>query len=153
MYAVIAAVVSAALLVYFTVRIAREPKSSDCVVYIPRWLFFLGLAVYVFGAGVGVAMLAIGRFFLAIPCLLCMLFGCAAMLCCLNQKVVSVGDGEYVYSTMFGREKRFNASDYVRMTRNSDSLTLKFKNGKMHIDNLAIIGDDFKNSLIEGKKD
>lgn len=43
MYAVIAAVVSAALLVYFTVRIAREPKSSDCVVYIPRWLFFLGL--------------------------------------------------------------------------------------------------------------
>ena len=54
---------------------------------------------------------------------------------------------------MYGREKRFNASDYVRMTRNSDSLTLKFKNGKMHIDNLAIIGDDFKNSLIEGKKD
>lgn len=39
------------------------------------------------------------------------------------------------------------------MTRNSDSLTLKFKNGKMHIDNLAVIGDDFKNSLIEGKKD
>ena len=140
MYAVIAAVVSAALLVYFTVRIAREPKGSDCVVYI-------------FGAGVGVAMLAVGRFFFAIPGLLCMLFGCAAMLCCLNQKVVSVGDGEYVYSTMFGREKRFNASDYVRMTRNSDSLTLKFKNGKMHIDNLAIIGDDFKNSLIEGKKD
>ena len=123
MYAVIAAVVSAALLVYFTVRIAREPKGSDCVVYIPRWLFFLGLVVYIFGAGVGV------------------------------QKVVSVGDGEYVYSTMFGREKRFNASDYVRMTRNSDSLTLKFKNGKMHIDNLAVIGDDFKNSLIEGKKD
>ena len=58
MYAVIAAVVSAALLVYFTVRIAREPKSSDCVVYIPRWLFFLGLVVYIFGAGVGVAMLA-----------------------------------------------------------------------------------------------
>ena len=98
MYAVIAAVVSAALLVYFTVRIAREPKNSDCVVYIPRWLFFLGLAVYVFGAGVGVAMLAVGRFFFAIPCLLCVLFGCAAMLCCLNQKVVSVGDGEYVLS-------------------------------------------------------
>ena len=82
-----------------------------------------------------------------------MLFGAAAMLCQLNQKVVSAGEGIYIYSTMFGKKKRFNISNFVSMKRNSDSLTLKFKNGKMHIDNLAVISDDFRESLLDGKED
>lgn len=151
-YAVAAAVVLAAILVYFIVRIAREPKTPEYAVHIPKRLFFFGMAVYVIGAAVCVAMLAEGKFFVAIPGFACVLFGCAAMLCQLNQKVVSVGDGVYVCSTMFGKKKRFNASDFVSMKRNSDSLTLKFKNGKMHIDNLAVISDDFKNSLLVDKK-
>ncbi len=152
-YSLIAAAVSAALLIYFIVRMARDPDDAQYAVHIPRCLFFFGMAVYVIGAAVCVAMLAAERFFVAIPGLGCMLFGAAAMLCRLDQKVVSAGEGIYIYSTMFGRKKRFNISDFVSMKRNSDSLTLKFKNGKMHIDNLAVISDDFKKSLLNGKKD
>lgn len=152
-YALIAAVVSAALLIYFIIRIVRDPGEAKYAVHIPRCLFFFGMAVYVAGAAVCVAMLAAGKFFIAIPGFGCMLFGVAAMLCQLDQKVVSAGEGIYIYSTMFGKKKRFNISDYVSMKRNSDSLTLKFKNGKMHIDNLAVISDSFKKSLIDGKKD
>ena len=71
----------------------------------------------------------------------------------LDQKVVATGEGIYIYSTMFGKKKRFNISDFVSKKRNSDSLTLKFKNGKMHIDNLAVISDDFRESLLDGKED
>lgn len=151
-YALVAAVVSAALLIYFIVRIVRDPGDAKYAVHIPKCLFFFGMAVYIAGAAVCVAMLAVGKFFVAIPGFGCMLFGAAAMLCQLDQKVVSAGEGIYVYSTMFGKKKRFNISDFLSMKRNSDSLTLKFKNGKMHIDNLAVISDDFKKSLLDGKE-
>ena len=133
-YALVAAVVSATLLIYFIVRIVRDPGDIT-------------------GVAVCIAMLAVGKFFVAIPGFGCMLFGAAAMLCQLDQKVVSAGEGIYIYSTMFGKKKRFNISDFVSMKRNSDSLTLKFKNGKMHIDNLAVISDDFRESLLDGKED
>ena len=152
-YAFVAAVVSAALLIYFIVHIVRDPGDAKYAVHIPRWLFFFGMAVYIAGAAVCIAMLAVGKFFVAIPGFGCMLFGAAAMLCQLDQKVVSAGEGIYIYSTMFGKKKRFNISDFVSMKRNSDSLTLKFKNGKMHIDNLAVISDGFRESLLDGKKD
>lgn len=126
-YAFVAAVVSAALLIYFIVRIVRDPGDAKYAVHIPRWLFFFGMAVYIAGAAVCIAMLAVGKFFVAIPGFGCMLFGAAAMLCQLDQKVVSAGEGIYIYSTMFGKKKRFNISDFVSMKRNSDSLTLKFK--------------------------
>ena len=141
------------LLIYFIVRIVRDPGDAKYAVHIPKCLFFLGMAVYIAGAAVCVAMLAVGKFFVAIPGFGCMLFGAAAMLCQLDQKVVSAGEGIYVYSTMFGKKKRFNICDFVSMKRNSDSLTLKFKNGKMHIDNLAVISDGFRESLLDGKKD
>lgn len=129
-YALVAAVVSAALLIYFIVRIVRDPGDAKYAVHIPKCLFFFGMAVYIAGAAVCVAMLAVGKFFVAIPGFGCMLFGAAAMLCQLDQKVVSAGEGIYVYSTMFGKKKRFNISDFVSMKRNSDSLTLKFKTGR-----------------------
>lgn len=152
-YALVAAVVSATLLIYFIVRIVRDPGDAKYAVHIPRWLFFFGMAVYIAGAAVCIAMLAVGKFFVAIPGFGCMLFGAAAMLCQLDQKVVPAGEGIYIYSTMFGKKKRFNISDFVSKKRNSDSLTLKFKNGKMHIDNLAVISDDFRESLLDGKED
>lgn len=152
-YALVAAAVSAALLIYFIVRIVRDPGDVKYAVHIPKCLFFFGMAVYIAGAAVCVAMLAVGKFFVAIPGFGCMLFGAAAMLCQLDQKVVSAGEGIYVYSNMFGKKKRFNISDFVSMKRNSDSLTLKFKNGKMHIDNLAVISDDFRENLLDGKED
>ena len=62
-YAFVAAVVSAALLIYFIVRIVRDPGDAKYVVHIPRWLFFFGMAVYIAGAAVCIAMLAVGKFF------------------------------------------------------------------------------------------
>lgn len=102
-YAFVAAVVSAALLIYFIVRIVRDPGDAKYAVHIPRWLFFFGMAVYIAGAAVCVAMLAVGKFFVAIPGFGCMLFGAAAMLCQLDQKVVATCEGIYIYSTMFGK--------------------------------------------------
>ena len=92
-YALVAAVVSAALLIYFIVRIVRDPGDAKYEVHIPKCLFFFGMAVYIAGAAVCVAMLAAGKFFVAIPGFGCMLFGAAAMLCQLDQKVVSAGEG------------------------------------------------------------
>ena len=109
-YAFVAAVVSAALLIYFIVRIVRDPGDAKYAVHIPRWLFFFGMAVYIAGAAVCIAMLAVGKFFVAIPGFGCMLFGAAAMLCQLNQKVVSAGEGIYIYSTMFGKKNNIIAT-------------------------------------------
>ena len=97
-YALVAAVVSAALLIYFIVRIVRDPGDAKYAVHIPKCLFFLGMAVYIAGAAVCIAMLAVGKFFVAIPGFGCMLFGAAAMLCQLDQKVVSAGEGIYAVS-------------------------------------------------------
>lgn len=85
-YAFVAAVVSAALLIYFIVRIVRDPGDAKYAVHIPRWLFFFGMTVYIAGAAVCVAMLAARKFFVAIPGFGCMLFGAAAMLCQLDQR-------------------------------------------------------------------
>ena len=62
-YAFVAAVVSAALLIYFIVRIVRDPGDAKYAVHIPRWLFFFGMAVYIAGAAVCVAMLAVGKLY------------------------------------------------------------------------------------------
>lgn len=79
-YAFVAAVVSAALLIYFIVRIVRDPGDAKYAVHIPRWLFFFGMTVYIAGTAVCIAMLAVGKFFVAIPGFGCMLFGAAAAL-------------------------------------------------------------------------
>ena len=151
-YAFVAAVVSAALLIYFIVRIVRDPCDAKYAVHIPRWLFFFGMAVYIAGAAVCIAMLAVGKFFVAIPGVGCMLFGAAAMLCQLDQKVVSAGEGIYIYSTMFGKKKHFSADDRIGMRYNSDSVTVFLKNGKIHIESLAQISDDFRKNFLSDDK-
>ena len=80
-YAFVAAVVSAALLIYFIVRIVRDPGDAKYAVHIPRWLFFFGMTVYIAGAAVCVAMLAARKFFVAIPGFGCMLLGAGVMFC------------------------------------------------------------------------
>lgn len=150
--AVVAAVVAVAGIIYFVVRFVKTPLTPECVVYMPKWMFFFGMAMYVIGAVFLIVLCAEKKWFQAIPGIGFMIFGAIAMACQLNQRAVKLTDGTYVYSTMFGKKKHFSADDRIGMRYNSDSVTVFLKNGKIHIESLAQISDDFRKNFLSDDK-
>lgn len=56
-------------------------------------------------------------------------------------------DNTFIYSTMFGKEIRCYFSEIVELKKNPDSLTLVLSNGKVHIENCAILSERFMEKI------
>lgn len=67
--------------------------------------------------------------------------GAAAFLCWRNQKICMLSDEEFTYTTMFGKTTVYRFEDIVALKKNKDSFTLILKNGKVHIESMAVLSD------------
>lgn len=114
--------------------------------YLPKWVCVLG-SVFLIGA----AVCLICSFTISVYALLgfvvCLCIGIAAVLCWKNQWAEMINDHEFIYSTMFGKKTKYRFSAIRNLKQNSDSVTLYFDNGKIHIESCAIISEEFAEKI------
>jgi len=67
--------------------------------------------------------------------------GVSAFLCWRNQKICMLSDDEFTYTTMLGKTTTYRFDEIVALKKNKDSFTLLMKNGKVHIESMAILSD------------
>ena len=67
--------------------------------------------------------------------------GISAFLCWRNQKICMLSDDEFTYTTMLGKTRAYRFDEIVALKKNKDSFTLIMKNGKVHIESMAILSD------------
>lgn len=65
----------------------------------------------------------------------------SAFLCWRNQKICMLSDEEFTYTTMLGKTTTYRFDEIVALKKNKDSFTLMMKNGKVHIESMAILSD------------
>ena len=110
--------------------------------YLPIWVLALGVVfmtggiICVFHAVTDAPLSWIG----AVPCFA---LGLAAILCWKNQWVKMISGEEFIYSNMFGKQTTYHVSQIRDIRRNADSMTLILENGKVHIENCAVLSERF----------
>ncbi len=114
--------------------------------YLPFWVCILGI-VFLIGACVCLVLTFSISVYSLIGFVLCLPLGVAAILCWKNQGVKMTDDNNFIYTTMFGRENHYCFSEIRELRKNSDSFTLVLDNGKVHIENCAIMSKRFVNSV------
>ncbi|MBR5287015.1 MAG: hypothetical protein IKU34_00295 [Clostridia bacterium] len=67
--------------------------------------------------------------------------GVSAFLCWRNQKICILSDEEFTCTTMFGKSRTYRFDEIVALRKNNDSFTLIMKDGKVHIESMAILSD------------
>lgn len=125
----------------------NELKNRTKDMYLPVGVCFLGIFFLILAA----IFFSLARFvnllgyyiFSMIP----LGFGIAAILCWKNQWIVMLDDDVFIYSTMFGRKKRYYFSEILYLKQHGDSQTLVLQNGKVHVEGCAILSEQFSNAV------
>ena len=117
-------------------------------VYLPIAPLVLAIFLFACTAGCIVGCFLVSCYFL-IPAVITLAVGLAAFLSWRNQWIVIENNDEFTYSTMFGTKHRYKFSDIREIKQNTDSQTLILKNGKVHIETMAIVSDRFYEMISE----
>ncbi|MBR1810809.1 MAG: hypothetical protein IJ766_04045 [Clostridia bacterium] len=134
----------------FLVKFKHAKIGKQDVVYLPKFLFFFGAALYFGGAAFGTVMLLMDQplpALLAGGCLL--LIGVAAMLCQINQKVTVTSANTFVSRSFLGNEKEYRFSDCLGVKIHTDSVTFYMQGGKIHMESMAYKDSAFIDRLLQ----
>ena len=148
---IIALAAAAAAGAIYTFVTGKKGREAD--MYLPGRLAAMGVTLLV--AGVGLPIVGATRaadkytvlFYIGGAALVA--FGVVALLCWKNQKVHVISDEEFTYTTFLGRTETYRFDEIVGIKRNSDSVTLLLKYGKVHMESMAVISDRFRELLIQ----
>ncbi len=69
--------------------------------------------------------------------------GIGAILCWKNQSAVMTGSSTFRYRTMFGNEKVYRFSEFVRLERGTKATKLIFQNGTVYIAGWTVLSERF----------
>lgn len=122
-----------------TTLVDDEPRAD---MFLPAWLFVMGLLLSMFGAIVGIvfAVLQISTLIIVLAAGMSFL-GVAAILCWKNQTIRMLPNDTFEYSTFLGNKIIYRFSDIKGLKKNTDSMTLFVAEGKVHIESIAILTD------------
>lgn len=122
-----------------TTLVDDEPRAD---MFLPAWLFVMGLLLSMFGAIVGIvfAVLQISTLIIVLAAGMSLL-GVAAILCWKNQTIRMLPNDTFEYSTFLGNKIIYRFSDIKGLKKNTDSMTLFVAEGKVHIESIAIVTD------------
>lgn len=148
---IIALAVAAAAGALYTFVTGKKGREAD--MYLPGRLAAMGVTLLV--AGVGLPIIGGVRtadkytalFYIGGAALV--LFGVVALMCWKNQKVHIISDESFTYTTFLGRTEIYRFDEIVGLKRNSDSMTLLLKYGKVHIESMAVLSDRFRELIIQ----
>lgn len=114
--------------------------------YLPVFLTGFGIFLLVVAAALIVLAFVVNPVTLILAAV-CLPLGIAALLCQKNQWAVMKDGDTFVYSTMFGNQKEFRFSEMTEVKMHSDSMDLVFKNGKVHVETIAVMTERFSSTL------
>ena len=122
-----------------TTLVDDEPRAD---MFLPAWLFVMGLLLSMFGAIVGIvfAVLQISTLIIVLAAGMSLL-GVAAILCWKNQTIRMLPNDTFEYSTFLGEKTIYRFGDIKGLKKNTDSMTLFVAEGKVHIESIAILTD------------
>ena len=122
-----------------TTLVDDEPRAD---MFLPAWLFVMGLLLSMFGAIVGIvfAVLQISTLIIVLAAGMSLL-GVAAILCWKNQTIRMLPNDTFEYSTFLGKKTIYRFGDIKGLKKNTDSMTLFVAEGKVHIESIAILTD------------
>ena len=110
--------------------------------YLPAWLFVVGLFLIGFGGILLTVAIAVQLpFFLGLLAVVLALLGMAAVMCWKNQTIRMLNQDCFEYSTFLGKKTVYRFSDIKELRKNTDSMTLFVADGKVHIESIAIVTD------------
>ena len=123
----------------FIIRYRRAVITDRVLVYLPRYLFFLGMVFYLIGGAHGIFSLLIWENWILFSVgVLLVLIGAAAMLCQLNQNITLVTPDTFLSTSFLGRSKEYRFSECEDIQIHEDSVTLYMYGGKIHVERMAI---------------
>ena len=125
--------------------IDEEAEKAD--MYLPVWIAGFGLALFLVGficIAIGIISGEIGLY---IAALFCFAVGVAALLCYRNQRIYVKSDEEFEYSTFLGKKTLYRFEDIKKLKKNTDSMTLFVGEGKVHVEDSAIVSERLKNLI------
>ena len=122
-----------------TTLVDDEPRAD---MFLPAWLFIMGLFLTMFGAIIGIIFLILQISVLIIALSGAMvLLGIVALLCWKNQTIHMNPNDTFEYSTFLGNKTVYRFDDIKGLKKNGDSMTLFVADGKVHIESIAIFTD------------
>jgi len=136
--AIIYGIILAAILGLFLVRFFRDHITDEVVIYLPKILFFLGLIFYLVSCYLSVHGLLNSDWMMFLCSIPVTLIGVAAFMCQLNQRVTMISKSKFMNRTFLGNEKEYKFSDFEDIRFNTDSMTIIMKNGKIHVESIAV---------------
>lgn len=133
----------AVLLLFGALFAKKEQQKPKADMYLPIKLLAMALALMVasvvalnYGLAKGQAALGYaGGAALAV-------FAVSAFMCWKNQKIRILSQDEFEYTTFLGNAHTYRFDDIAGLKRNKDSMTLLLKNGKVHIESMAVLSPE-----------
>lgn len=128
-------------------NINTDEYTYDKDAYLPTWLCVFGAGLLVVAQILFILTMTTDNYVFGVVGVPFLGVGIAALLCWKNQWIVMLSDEEFLYSTMFGRKKKYRFSEIEDLKIHNDSKTLVLKNGKVHIENSAMVSGRFANAI------
>lgn len=134
----------------------KEQQKPKADMYLPVKLLAMSLAMLVAAAVVMQFGVMKGEELAGYVCGAALaVLAAVAFLCWKNQKIRILSQDTFEYTTFLGNTYSFCFSDIEGLKRNKDSMTLLLKNGKVHIESMAVISAELVekiNTALEQKK-
>ncbi|MGI6013220.1 MAG: hypothetical protein ACOX7K_02900 [Oscillospiraceae bacterium] len=136
-------------LVFFCMKFGATKISEKDVIYLPKFLFYFGCFLHLIGGALSVVFLYKMNGIVFVMGVMVSLVGVAAMLCQLNQKTTMTSSSTFEYTTFLGNTREYHFSDVVGIKLHNDSLTILMTSGKIHVESMAVINEDFVDRIDE----
>ena len=121
--------------------LGTDEEAVKADMHLPEKLVAFGIALIILGFILLSAFIITRILPLLLFSVLVFIISPFTFLCYKNQRIYILSDEEFEYSTFMGRKTIYKFSDILALKINSDSQTLILKNGKVHIESMAVISD------------
>ena len=121
-----------------------DEEADRADMHLPVKLPAFGLALILAGLVLLVLFIVSGALPILIFAIIAVLIAPFTFLCYKFQRIYIISDDEFEYTTFWGKKTVYRFSDIYAIKLGSDSQTLLLRNGKVHIESMAIISDELK---------
>ena len=115
--------------------------------YLPERALAMALVFFAGGTACGIYAVITHAVAAIVFAVLGLGLGVALLLCWKNQTIRIISEEQFVYKTMFGRERTYNLADIQGLRPNKDSVTLFVAGEKVHMESMAVLSENLVRKL------
>jgi len=107
--------------------------------FLPVWILGFGTILLCGAVGSFAVAFIVKKYTIIVASVILLFLGILAILCWKNQTIRILDEERFEYTTFLGNKRVYYFSDIIGIRRNKDSMTLFVGDGKVHIENNALI--------------